>query len=284
MFDGNVIDAHVIPHRVLFTRPSPKDSPFETLANGDYLYVVVLFSGTEGKLFVKSHTLTGDSNRPTGEIVAEIVKSNIPVKNGVIHLIKRPLVVFDRRLTLFPYLPIIDKLSMDPTLNITYTLGDKTGFNSILNTDKKKITYFIPRDKAWRNLQSFLEVGQPVFDEFVLKYGKSLLNRHVIVSNVSYTMEDLRKRSNTTDTADVNLPTLGGILKVGITETDGNYVIYWRNQIIPVYRADYQCTNGIVHIIDQLFTNEEDFSTDSSEDTTEINHLHLLNMLIRVTI
>ncbi|KAF5281303.1 hypothetical protein FQR65_LT14764 [Abscondita terminalis] len=285
MFDGNVIMAHVIPNRVFFTRPAPKDLPFETLADVDYLYVVVLFSTTEGKLFVKSHTLIGDANHPTGEIISEIIKPNIPVKNGVVHLIKRPLAVFDRKLTLFPYLSITDKIGSDPFLNYSFTLGEATGFNRLFSDPQYKYTYFIPRDKAWRNLQSFLEVNRTYFDNFVSKYGRSILNRHIVKSNVSFTMEDIRKRSNVSDTADINLKTLGGMLRVGVLELDGSYTIYWRNKIIPVYRTNYLCTNGIVHVIDELLVNEEDLeASDVEDDPSNTNPLKVLNMLMRLTL
>ena len=43
---------------------------------------------------VKSVTAKGSLDNPRGEhVVANIVKANIPVANGVIHLIDRPLVV-----------------------------------------------------------------------------------------------------------------------------------------------------------------------------------------------
>ncbi|KAF5296314.1 hypothetical protein FQA39_LY12531 [Lamprigera yunnana] len=285
MFDDNVITGHIIPNRVFFTRPSPKDLPFETLADADYLYVVVLFSGNEGKVFVKSHTLIGDSNHPTGEIISEIVKANIPVKNGVVHLIRRPLVVFDRKLTLFPYLSLVDKITADPFLNYSYTLGEVTKFNQNFKNNQYKYTYFIPRDRAWRNLQSFLEVNRTYFDTFVFKYGRSILNRHAVKSNISFTMEDIRLKTNMSETADINLRTLGGILRVGVTEQDGHYTIYWRNKVIPVYRANYLCNNGIVHVIDELFINEEDLQiSDVDDDSSNTNPLKVLNMLMRLTL
>lgn len=37
----------------------------------------------------------GDSKHSTGVVMAEIVKANIPVKNGVVHLIHRPLMIVD---------------------------------------------------------------------------------------------------------------------------------------------------------------------------------------------
>lgn len=45
--------------------------------------------------YVKSNTVVGDSKHSTGVVMAEIVRANIPVKNGVVHLIHRPLMVVD---------------------------------------------------------------------------------------------------------------------------------------------------------------------------------------------
>lgn len=44
---------------------------------------------------MKSNTVVGDSKHSTGVVLAEIVRANIPVKNGVVHLIHRPLMVVD---------------------------------------------------------------------------------------------------------------------------------------------------------------------------------------------
>lgn len=56
------------------------------------VYVKFFSSSTA---YVKSNTIVGDSKHSTGVVLAEIVKANIPVKNGVIHLIQRPLMVVD---------------------------------------------------------------------------------------------------------------------------------------------------------------------------------------------
>lgn len=37
----------------------------------------------------------GDNKHPQGAVLAEVVKANIPVANGVVHLIDRPLMVVD---------------------------------------------------------------------------------------------------------------------------------------------------------------------------------------------
>nr|XP_012225914.1 PREDICTED: fasciclin-1 isoform X6 [Linepithema humile] len=93
--DSQVIDGHVIPGEVLFTAPTPEEIQYPTLAFSDNLKVTVSFSKKRNKVYVKSNTITGDTNHPTGAVLAEIVKANIPVRNGVVHLIQRPLMVID---------------------------------------------------------------------------------------------------------------------------------------------------------------------------------------------
>ena len=46
-------------------------------------------------MYVQSNTLVGDFHHPRGVVVAQVVKANIPVRNGVVHLIDKPLIVID---------------------------------------------------------------------------------------------------------------------------------------------------------------------------------------------
>lgn len=56
---------------------------------------LMLWSLFKFAAYVKSNTVVGDSKHSTGVVLAEIVQANIPVKNGVVHLIHRPLMVVD---------------------------------------------------------------------------------------------------------------------------------------------------------------------------------------------
>ncbi|GLH15953.1 Fasciclin-1 [Gryllus bimaculatus] len=84
--DQKVIDGHVVPGHVLFTRPTPAGQAYDTLAFGDML---------------RSDTILGDKSHGNGVVMAEIVHPNIPVKNGVVHLIHRPLMVVDNTVKQF---------------------------------------------------------------------------------------------------------------------------------------------------------------------------------------
>ena len=58
-------------------------------------------------VYVQSNTLVGDYHHPRGVVVTHIVKANIPVRNGVIHLIEKPLVVIDSDIVNFLKVTVI---------------------------------------------------------------------------------------------------------------------------------------------------------------------------------
>lgn len=134
MIDKKVIDGHVISDHVVFTSSAPTEEPYVTLAFDDNIKVTIsFFTQGEGKnmkskfhqpnpsnyrwrislnrkllfdlvlhtAYVKSNTVVGDSKHSTGVVMAEILRANIPVKNGVVHLIHRPLMVVDTTVTQF---------------------------------------------------------------------------------------------------------------------------------------------------------------------------------------
>lgn len=45
--------------------------------------------------------MVGDSVHHTGAVVAKIIKANIPVKNGVVHLINKPLMIVEKNVRQF---------------------------------------------------------------------------------------------------------------------------------------------------------------------------------------
>lgn len=132
--DSHSIRGHVIPFYVLFTRPTMKNFAYETLANDSFVYVVLSFVEIDGKLFVKGRN--NERGNKYEEFFSEIIVENIPVKNGVVHLISKPLVnTASKSLGLFPYLPIMTKISTDPELEVFYAMGQKTKFNNIFNAE-----------------------------------------------------------------------------------------------------------------------------------------------------
>ena len=117
LIDEDVVRAHVVPEELLFTLP-PKRRPelFPTIQynytrgisnlevkakvsikdNGKHTRLSAFFyhclNLIQGPV-VESKTMTGTKKHKRGTVEAKIVKANIPVQNGIVHLIDRPLVI-----------------------------------------------------------------------------------------------------------------------------------------------------------------------------------------------
>ncbi|KAI4454656.1 periostin-related [Holotrichia oblita] len=276
MTDSYIIKAHVIPKRVLFTRPVPKNSIYDTLADVDYIYILLSFLKEHQKYYIKSNTILGDATHQNGEIKSEIIHQNIPVKNGVIHIIKRPLGVFDKVLTKFPYLPILDKLANDPYLNTTYVLGQKSGFNNLLK-QPKKFTFFVPKDQGWTSVKNLYDYDR------LLRMGymneiKKILGRHLIIGDIPYSMETLFNASSSNC---VFLKTSSGrsCFSILYKNSDKKFVIKWNNVYIDVYKSNYECSNGLIHVIDRPLVTNSDFENVPEESGS---FLQLWNALHKI--
>ncbi|XP_049869900.1 fasciclin-1 isoform X2 [Pectinophora gossypiella] len=413
LIDEKVVDGHVIPHHVLFTQATPDGREFETLAFGDNVKVIISFStainGREEITYVKSNTVAGDTKHSKGVVMADIVRANIPVKNGVVHLIQRPLMVVDtsivdflkekedgplckfyevimdlgtnnqflvelstgKDLTLFapsneawnefsvqnimrnhprlneilklhlvrerlpmdlilqnnlnqiyqaptalakkylyfnvltkghnqtltvegggvnatvsqpniaatngfihiidrvlgvPYTTVFEKLKTDPMLNITYNLGKRQMFNHPLNEMEHRYTYFVPRDHAWLKFQiRHPSAFKALFREDYGYFTKQILERHLIRAGRAYSVSDLKLLAN--DTHPFVLPTSRDPLRMRVKESDKNYYVEWNGRWIHVFRPDVECTNGIIHVIDEPFVLESDIHAAGSAET-----------------
>lgn len=245
--DLYAVKAHIIPDLYLFTRPALKHFPYETLANDGYINVVVSFIESDGRVYVRSKTILGDSNHPQLEVTSEIIKANIPVANGVVHFINRPLMVIERTLKKFPYLPIYDKVVADYYLNYSADLATSAGLYEQFKNERKTYTYFVPSDRAWKHTQKLY--GLKNLDG-LRKYAKEIIGRHIVESNKPFTMSRL-ERMNAAG-KQISLPSQHGLLAMNVTRTRAGYFIVLNGKSVRVTRADYECSNGIVHVVDDV--------------------------------
>ncbi|VVD01840.1 unnamed protein product [Leptidea sinapis] len=426
LIDGKVVDGHVIPQHVLFTHATPDNKEFESMAFSDNVKVIISFTtamnGQEEITYVKSNTVAGDTKHSRGVVMADIVRANIPVKNGVVHLIQRPLMVVDttvvdflkekedgplckfyevimdlgpnnqflnelnlaKDITLFapsneawnehsvqnilgnhqklreilslhlvrerlpmdviihnnmnqiyqaptalprkylyfnvltykdnqtltvegggvnatvtqtniaatngfvhiidrvlgvPYTTVFEKLKTDPMLNITYNLGKRQMFNHQLKDIEHRYTYFVPRDHAWQKFQiRHPSAYNALFKEDFGYYTKQILERHVIRAGRAYTVSDLKLLAN--ETHPFVLPTARDPLRLRVKESDKNYYVEWNGHWIHLFRPDVECTNGIIHVIDEPFVLESDIRVTGSAQpsVSNINHFIVLTI------
>lgn len=241
--DLSVIKGHIVPYHALFTRPSAKNFPFPTIYQSS-LNVVLSFFVHGDKLLVESVAFR---NGTTTTTTAEIMEANIPVDNGVVHVINTTLVVSSHTTNMFPYLTMDYKLSGDPALNFANVLTEKAGYSGIL-TEDAQLTFFVPRNEAWL---LYSEKGREV-----LEYcARIFFRKQMVVGETAYTMKDLELLSQASE---VTLHSLGGMLSLRVKRVEDDYYLVWKNKTIRVYKGDYACVNGFVHVVDAPFLTECD--------------------------
>nr|XP_050866122.1 fasciclin-1 isoform X3 [Vespula vulgaris] len=240
--DHLVIDGHVIPNHILFTVPTPENVYYETLVFSDNLKVTVSFLMEHNKVYVKSNTIVGDASHHTGVVLAEIVKPNIPVRNGVIHLIQRPLMVIDS--TVKDFLEVSGMIEKEdgPVYKFYETIRD---FGEDIMTTINRlhdVTLFAPSNAAFEEpgVQHILQDKRRV---------KEILNLHYVKQRLP--LEKIQNKSIS------QIPTAADRKKLYFNVVQGPV----GNQTITVegggvnatvVTANIAATNGIIHIIDRV--------------------------------
>ncbi|XP_071646329.1 fasciclin-1 isoform X3 [Temnothorax longispinosus] len=238
--DQLVIDGHVLPNEVLFTAPTPDKVPYPTLVFNDNLRVVVSFLKSQNKVYVQSDTLVGDTTHQAGVVLAEIVKANIPVRNGVVHLIQRPLMVVDS--TVKDFLESFKEKEDGPVYKFYETIRDfGDDIMSSINhlTD---VTLFAPSNDALDEPG----VKQMLQDK---KRIKEILKLHYVKERL--TLEKIKDKSVS------QVPTAADKKKLYFNVVQGPR----ENQTVTVegggvnatiITPNIAATNGIIHIIDRV--------------------------------
>ncbi|XP_037921573.1 fasciclin-1 isoform X4 [Hermetia illucens] len=261
LIDRKVIDGHVIPNRVIFTTSAPLETPQTTLAFEDNIKVSVsFFSQKEGpnapaKMYVKSNTILGDSKHSTGVVLAEIVKANIPVKNGVVHLIHRPLMVVDTTVTQFLKIygdvirgsesPSAKEKDDGPLYKFYEIIMDSGGqFMEIIN-NLTDVTILAPSNAAWMDSTVYNVIGNKT-------KMKEILNLHIIRDRLN--IEKIRQRNQN---AIAQVPTYADRKYLYfniITNGDGNETVTVEGGGVnaSIVQGDIAQTNGYIHIIDRV--------------------------------
>jgi uncharacterized surface protein with fasciclin (FAS1) repeats len=108
LIDEEVVRAHIIPEYLLFTKPRKRRADSKQ---------TLQYNSTRGSLSLKvmakvsqktvdgttipvaiSETMVGNKQHQRGVVEARVVKGNIPVQNGIVHLIDKPLVIMSNTL------------------------------------------------------------------------------------------------------------------------------------------------------------------------------------------
>jgi len=245
--DGQVIDGHIVPNVVLFARTAINGRPVQTLSFKDDLKITVAFNNDtlptndqESRVYVQSNTLVGDYHHPRGVVVTHIVKANIPVRNGVIHLIEKPLVVIDSDIVNFL------KEQRNGILYEFYRIMKDYAVSFMENiTGSGELTLLAPSNEAFRRL------GQANLDALLSNQKKltEILQLHVIRRHLS--SDEIVQNPNFSEQVSADR---GRRLYFSANGQPGNMTITVEGNGVnaTLIQPDIGALNGVVHIIDRV--------------------------------
>ncbi|XP_023335433.1 fasciclin-1 [Eurytemora carolleeae] len=185
---------------------------------------------------------------------ASVLEKDIGTVNGVIHIIDRILGV--------PFQSIGDKMAADPGMSHSWSLAVATRLSSLLlrNSPGARITMMVPTNAAWEKVKrDFTQAFRSLTDINTPDFATRILQRHLIISDRDFTIEQLVERSLRNPTTTV--PTEGGELTItGVGEFQFNaykdWYVSWDKIKGKVVRPNIECINGYIHLVDTVMMDE----------------------------
>jgi uncharacterized surface protein with fasciclin (FAS1) repeats len=244
----DVIAGHVVPNQLLFTAPLNRvEQKTATYTDGSAIKVTAIIQPTSEGFKVKSTTVQGSRNHPRENVKANVIRANIPVANGVVHLIDKPLIIIAS--PLWDYLKQEKEKAgrLSKFANYIQTFG--AGLQGVIaNADSG--TIFAPNNDAFDRLsQSDLEtlLGS--------KNGPRILGMHFI--NQRIPAEDVRilQPQNKIKMFGAKLtfpPGSEDSLWFYYTNNNRTFMLDGQGVTAEVVEPDIGATNGVIHVIDRL--------------------------------
>ncbi|XP_042895485.1 fasciclin-1 isoform X1 [Parasteatoda tepidariorum] len=241
--DKWVIRGHVIPKHVLFTRLVTVDSyPSEAYDKDIKVELSIINEskalGNSYVLYAQSNTIISNYRHKKGVVMAKILKPNIPVENGVVHLIESPLMIVD--ISVWKFLENEKQGRLQEFLNI---IEYAKKFKNLVDSSFEK-TLFAPSNEA------ICQIPKDVLE--VLKMNETallnLLKLHLV--NQSISSDDVltgrQKEFLSNDNRNSLYFRILGDEKNKTLTVDGGGVK------AAAIQPDIGATDGMIHIIDRF--------------------------------
>uniref|UniRef100_T1IHN2 FAS1 domain-containing protein n=1 Tax=Strigamia maritima TaxID=126957 RepID=T1IHN2_STRMM len=248
--DNKVIDVHVIYDKVLFTRAFGREE-FDSYADVDSVKVQLsLINETSYSpnnldgydLYVQSNTKLGDFNTlKLGVVVAKILRANVPIKNGVVHIIDRPLVAIEQNV-----MEIIED-EKDKRLSELYSLLNSSA-PSLLHVleSANPVTFFAPCNEAFHSLLP----SQRLILQTDPHAVKKLLELHMVPKSLT--------TQNIAHQVSMSVIVQDNVRKLFLRVLDvpkppfKNYTVEGGGMNATIITPNMMGKNGVVHIIDRV--------------------------------
>ncbi|CAG2163234.1 unnamed protein product [Oppiella nova] len=248
LFDKYVVLGHVIPNHVLFLNVMGKES-YRSAANDATVNVELslinrtLRINPEQTYYVQSNTIKADPRHNKGVVMSRVLRANIPVKNGVVHLIEKPLMIIDTS--------IIDFLHQESD-------GRLKTFNKLLDlvpeirseiSRLEQKTILAPTDAAFSNLNESENDNKVDYLIKNIDQLRDLLRLHM-VSQQSVSTDDIRRGIKPEVLSADNRRSL--FFRVVGDDANTRLTVEGGGVNATAVQADIGATNGIIHIIDRV--------------------------------
>lgn len=232
--DDKVIDGHIIPNKVYFSRAFPSQPEMSSAFIDSTRILLSLKNETFDRnlsytLYAQSSTVISAPRYPSGSVLAKIIKADIPVKNGVVHLIENPLIIVSKNL--------LELLQQYKQLSIFHDQLLKHGeyLNRLRGPD---VTIFAPSNDAFNNMLNFQRI---LNNDFVAKQMMKchLTNGQVTVADV------ISKRIE-------KVPTIDPTQELRFFHDHHDVKVIGGGISATITTSDIRATNGILHIINKV--------------------------------
>ncbi|KAK7475733.1 hypothetical protein BaRGS_00033005, partial [Batillaria attramentaria] len=170
-----------------------------------------------------------------GRVRARVIQPNVPVLNGVLHVIDN--------LLYYVYRDIVQMVqSLPNTRKMSQLLSLDVSLSSILKQQDRNFTVFVPTDFAFSKIPTSIQQRLDVADDFL----RMVIMGHII-TDVTLDADDMKQQN-------IMTAMNGNVIRV--IQDDGETYLQWGNLRSKVEVTDLGVTNGVVHLIDSvLFLN-----------------------------
>lgn len=243
--DAKVIEAHIVPGKLLVTSliPTPEWQTVAWQKDGVQVNVSLQPSGVrEGAVMVRSNTVVGDRFHGSGMVVSRIVKGNIPVENGVVHLIDKPLMVVAR--SLFDYVMQEGADRSNRLYQFAQLVRDKGGLFGEMLLESKDGTLLAPSNEAFQKLDRAQL-------DYILGHQKlrnELFGLHFVRERVDSTDKRLRATGEQMYSAPASWAS--GRVWFQFEGLNQKLTVEGRGVNATALEKDIGTINGVIHVID----------------------------------
>jgi len=247
--DAKIIEAHIVPNQLLLTT-FIDGKEFGTVAYSREKYGVKVNVSLQasqaigGGVMARSNTIVGDNFHDTGLVVSRIVKGNIPVQNGIIHLIDKPLMIVARSLS--EYLTQEGSQPSNRLYRFAQLVRGKGGLFNQTILEARDGTLLAPSNEAFRQVDdqrlNFILANKWLREEF--------FGLHFTRERISSNKKEIRRDGPNMYSAPASWAT--NRLWFQYNNPLQKLTVEGRGVNATAVEKDIGTTNGVIHVIDRV--------------------------------